>query len=114
LQAYYNYKQDDWVSKLGLAEFIYNNSIHASTGFTPFKLLYNINPELRFNIENNILEKEAPVTKKRIRLLREKHEKLIIILRSTAELYKKYYNAKHKVLRFKLGDKVMLTIKNLR
>jgi hypothetical protein len=114
LQAYYNYRQDDWVSKLGLAEFTYNNSIYISTGFIPFKLLYNINPELRFNVKNNILEGGAPAAEKRIRLLREKHEKLIITLRSAAKSYKKYYNAKHKVLRFKLKDKIIVATKNLR
>jgi hypothetical protein len=113
LRAYYNYRQDDWVFKLGLAEFIYNNSIHVSTGFTLFKLLYSINPELGFNIEDNILEKGAPVAKKRIRLLGEKHKKLIVTLRSAAESYKKYYNAKHKTLRFKLRDKIIIVTKNL-
>jgi hypothetical protein len=114
LQVYYNYRQDDWVSKLGLGEFIYNNSTHVSTGFILFKLLYNINLKLRFNIEDNILKKGVPIAKKRIRLLGEKHKKLIITLRLAAELYKKYYNAKHKVFRFKLRDKIIVTTKNLR
>jgi hypothetical protein len=71
LRAYYNYKQDDWVSKLGLVEFIYNNSIYASTGFTLFKFIYSINPKLRFNIKDDILEKGALVAEKRIKLLGE-------------------------------------------
>jgi hypothetical protein len=114
LRAYYNYRQDDWVSKLGLAEFTYNNSIHVSTSFIPFKLLYNIDPKLGFNIKDNILERGVPAAKKRIRLLREKHKKLIVTFRLAIELYKKYYNIKHKVFRFKLGDKVILITKNLR
>jgi hypothetical protein len=114
LQAYYNYRQDDWVSKLGLAEFIYNNSIHVSTSFIPFKLLYSIDPEFRFNINNNILEKRVSAAEKIIRLLGEKREKFVITLRLAANIYKKYYNAKYKILRFKLRDKVMLAIKNLR
>jgi hypothetical protein len=113
LQTYYNYKQDDWVSKLGLAEFTYNNSIYVSTGFTPFKLLYNINPKLRFNIKNNVLEGGVLVVEKKIRLLGKKHKKLIVTLRLAAKLYKKYCNAKHKVFRFKLRDKVIVTTKNL-
>jgi hypothetical protein len=114
LQAYYNYKQDDWVSKLGLAEFIYNNSIHIFISFILFKLLYSIDPELRFNIKDNILERGVLVAEKRIRLLGKKHKKLIITLRSAAELYKNYYNTKHKVFRFKLRNKIIITTKNLR
>jgi hypothetical protein len=35
LCAYINYLQDGWVHWLPLAEFSYNNSVHASTGVTP-------------------------------------------------------------------------------
>jgi hypothetical protein len=93
---------------------MYNNSIHVSISFIPFKFLYNINPKLRFNIKDNILEKKVLIAEKRIRLLRKKHKKFIITLRSAAELYKKYYNIKHKVFRFKLKDKIILATKNLR
>jgi hypothetical protein len=92
---------------------MYNNSIHVATSFTPFKFLYNINPEFRFNIEDNILEKGVLVVEKKIRLLEKKHKKLIVTLRSTAELYKKYYNTKYKTFRFKLKNKVIITTKNL-
>jgi hypothetical protein len=110
LQVYCNYKQDDWVSKLGLAKFIYNNSIHVSTSIIPFKFLYNIDPKFRFNIKDNILEKKAPTAKKRIRLLGEKHKKLIVTPQSATKSYKKYYNAKHKIFRFKLRDKIIIII----
>jgi hypothetical protein len=92
---------------------MYNNSIHASTSFILFKFLYSIDPKLRFNIEDNILKKGVPAVEKRIRLLGEEYEKLVVTLRSAAKLYKKYYNTKHKILRFKLKDKVMITTKNL-
>jgi hypothetical protein len=93
---------------------MYNNSIHVSTSFILFKLLYNINPELGFNIKDNILERGVLIAKKRIRLLGKKHEKFVITFRLTAELYKKYYNTKHKIFRFKLEDKIIVTTKNFR
>jgi hypothetical protein len=92
---------------------MYNNSIHVSIGFILFKLLYTIDPEFGLNIKDDILEGGGLITKKKIRLLGEEHEKLIITLRLAAELYKKYYNTKHKILRFKLRDKIIITIKNL-
>ena len=38
LRAYITYKQDQWDKYLPAAEFAYNNSKQASTGFTPFEL----------------------------------------------------------------------------
>ena len=38
LRAYITYRQDQWDEYLPAAEFTYNNSQQASTGFTPFEL----------------------------------------------------------------------------
>jgi transposase InsO family protein len=38
LRTFVNYKQDNWDKCLPAAEFAYNNSLQASTGFTPFYL----------------------------------------------------------------------------
>jgi len=48
LRAYINYEQDNWVELLPLVEFAYNNSIHFSTGFTPFFANYGYNPSMHF------------------------------------------------------------------
>jgi hypothetical protein len=93
---------------------LYNNLIHVFISFIPFKFLYSIDFEFGFNIKNDILERGELAAEEKIRLLGKKHEKFVITLRSAAELYKKYYNAKHKVFRFKLRDKVILVTKNPR
>jgi transposase InsO family protein len=36
LRMYCDYQQDNWKELLPLAEFAYNNSVHAATGTTPF------------------------------------------------------------------------------
>ena len=38
LQAFVNFKQNDWARLLSMAEFIYNNAKNASTGHMLFKL----------------------------------------------------------------------------
>ena len=44
LRCYINYQQTDWVDLLPLAEFAYNNSVHASSGMTPFQVVYGNDP----------------------------------------------------------------------
>ena len=40
LRIFITYKQDKWDKHLSLAEFTYNNSKQALTGFIPFELDY--------------------------------------------------------------------------
>ena len=48
LRAFCNYEQDNWVELLPLAEFAYNNAIHASTRMTPFWANYHYHPVMQF------------------------------------------------------------------
>ena len=40
LRAYVGKRQNDWDERLGMVEFAYNNSVHSSSGYTPFYLCY--------------------------------------------------------------------------
>ena len=40
LRAYAGKRQNDWDERLGMVEFVYNNSVHSSSGYTPFYLCY--------------------------------------------------------------------------
>src|SRR3984957_5040942 len=44
LQAFVNYKQDNWAHLLPVAEFTINNAKNASTGFSPFYLANGYHP----------------------------------------------------------------------
>jgi hypothetical protein len=46
LRCTINYQQDDWTSYLPLAEFAYNNTIHASIQQTPFYANYGCHSKL--------------------------------------------------------------------
>ena len=64
LQAFINFKQNDWVRLLPIAKFPYNNAKNASTGHTPFELncgyhsqiLYKnkVNPRSKSKSANNL------------------------------------------------------------
>ena len=46
LRAYVSYRQTDWDKHLTAAEIAYNNSVQASTGFSPFFLNSGQHPHL--------------------------------------------------------------------
>jgi hypothetical protein len=48
LRAYMNFRQNNWVDWLPLAEFASNNAVSETTGFSPFFANYGFNPKLGF------------------------------------------------------------------
>jgi hypothetical protein len=46
LRAHVNYKQDDWVDWLWMAEFVANNSVSATTGVTLFFATRSVHPRM--------------------------------------------------------------------
>lgn len=112
LRCYCAYRQDDWAKKLALAEFSYNNSVHSTTGVSPFYACYGYHPTI--DVGDDVPEGEAPAARERAETLRDEREVLTETLRSATEQQTKYYNLKHKPRRFKINQKVMLMAKNIR
>ena len=48
LQAYVNFKQNDWARLLPMAKFAYNNAKNSNTGHTPFELNCGYHPCVSF------------------------------------------------------------------
>lgn len=46
LRSVVGYRQDDWTDHLAAAEFAYNDSVHPSTGLTPFELDLGYHPRV--------------------------------------------------------------------
>ena len=58
LQAFVNFKQNDWAGLLLLmADFAYNNAKNASCGHTPFELNYSYHPWMSYKNDVNLCSK---------------------------------------------------------
>ena len=66
LRAFVNSNRDDWIKFLSAVEFAYNDTVHNSTGYTPFEMNYGKHPRSLTTLlfesitkEDNIQNKEA-------------------------------------------------------
>ena len=97
LRVYCNYRQDDWTTRLSLAEFVYNNSVHASTNMTPFKACYGFDPELRYidAADKSPTSDIASAAKARVIAIDKERELLKANLEKAIGHQQKYYNKHH-------------------
>ena len=112
IRRYCNGNSDDWDKLLPLAEFAYNNSVSATTSFTPFYLNYGLDPRK----DLNELYKESPnetakefANRMNILLTQAKDE-----IAKSVDNMEKYYNLHRKNTEFKVGDLVLLSTKNIK
>ena len=112
LRACVSPHHDDWDQHLVAIEFAYNNSIQASTGYTPFYLNYGRHPETPFDIQGSTVvppkDKDAAAFVERIAndLSTAKHN-----IARAQERQAKAADKKRRDHTFRVGDKVMLSHK---
>lgn len=63
LRAFVNYKQNDWVKLLPIAQFAYNNAKNVSTNHTPFELNYGYHPRVSYKKDFDFCSKSKAVDK---------------------------------------------------
>jgi hypothetical protein len=114
LRAYISPHHDDWDQHLVAAEFAYNNSVNATTGFTPFFLNQGQHPVTPLSLSVPPL---LPLSKPVARFLSEIREHLSqarsAILKAQTE-QAKYANEKRRDVSFNIGDRVLLSSKRLK
>ncbi|GJX11933.1 putative reverse transcriptase domain-containing protein [Tanacetum coccineum] len=97
-----------WVKHLPLAEFLYNNSYHASIKATPYEALYG--QKCRSPVYWAEVG-EAQLTGPE--LIQETTEKVSLIkqrMQAAQDRKKSYADRKQKPMEFKVGDRVMLNV----
>jgi len=117
LRCYILENQTDWDKWIPYATFVFNNTPHSSTGFTPHELLFRRNPnipgvlqretpEIRYHYESYVQELQSR--------LQSCYEVARSNLRIKKEKSKEYYDRNTNVLLFTIGEKVLLHDKKLR
>ncbi|QRV96825.1 Retrotransposable element Tf2 protein [Ceratobasidium sp. AG-Ba] len=103
LRSFCNYRQDDRVRWLPIAEFCYNNKVNSATGKTAFETVYGMHP--RWDITD--LEVNTPNAANMANSMQEIWDKVI----ASMEFHKsKEDTPKHE---YKSGDKVWLVSQNV-
>jgi transposase InsO family protein len=115
LRCYCSEKQDEWPQMLAHAEFAVNNSVHHATRMSPFELLYGWNPDIRGPpIRDELHEEKVPAAAERARQMRDAHEALVTRWRAAQEAQVKNQNKRQQPKEFRVGERVLLSTKNLR
>jgi hypothetical protein len=102
---------DDWDDHLGAVEFAYNNSIHASTGHTPFFLNYGQHPVTPLAQASAIPHSGIPANEKAedfVKRLDTHMQRAKDLLKKAQETQAAYANKRRREVKFQVGDKVML------
>ena len=112
LRVYIDHRQEQWPDWLGMAEFAYNNKIHASTKTSPFKANYGQNPRMEFE-ERRTGKYEA--AGKFVERMKKIQEEAKAALGKAQEEIKRFGNRKWgKGEEYRVGDLVLLSTKNLK
>lgn len=117
LRAYVNTQQDDWDELLPLMEMAYNNSIQASTGFSPYFL--NQGREIATCLTRSMERTDdtphsAPAAGEVLRRWEEALSTAKQHILKAQERQKKYADQHRRELTLQVGDRVLLSTENLR
>jgi hypothetical protein len=115
LRAYADYRQDNWDECLTSAEIAYNNSVQASTGYTPYYLNCGQHPNLP--IMNAVREETKSNNPTVNELLTRMNESIVTAkanLQAAQQRQSHYANQHRREVIFKVGDQVMLSTVNFR
>jgi transposase InsO family protein len=112
LRAYAHPYQDDWYKHLDLAEFAYNRHPSASTGMTPFQVVYGYNPDTPVTL--HATSTSDPDAKRRLEPLKDIQALVRENLRLAKETQAAYANRSRQDTSFKEGDLVKLNTAHLK
>lgn len=114
LRCFINYQQDNWTDLLPFAEVVYNNSVHTSTGFTPFQVKWWPSQEFTPMPELPIEESNIPPLKSGCIICKQPGLVVRLALQKARAAFKAQADKKRTEPKlFKVGDRVYLSTRFL-
>ena len=114
LRHYVNPTQDDWDRWLPVVEFALNNSVHSSTGTTPFFLNYGRHPHTPLSLQTPRMRSASVPSA--VKFTADMYDALVKAkkcLQAAQQRQKAYADTKRSELQLLPGTKVMLKAENI-
>ena len=108
LRAYVSKCQSNWEDYLPILEFAYNSSKHATTGFSPFMLMYGYQPRspVLVGLANEKIQQVKDFLQDHFDMLKVARQNV----RQAQDRYKHYADKHRRTVTFEVGDKVFLRV----
>ncbi|PIL27957.1 hypothetical protein GSI_09901 [Ganoderma sinense ZZ0214-1] len=111
LRTYCNYRQTDWPELLPMACFSHRNSINASTGFTPFFMLYGRHP---FTGVETLIDSPNEAATTFAERMKQVQDEASASMKRAQEVMKEVYDRKRTPARtYNVGDWVYVSSKDI-
>ena len=113
LRHYVDYTQQSWAQYIPQVEFAINSAKNSTTGMSPYRALYGV--DVRDALEHlaGIPEVRHPTTKSFSDEIQRVRTQMAGAIAFAQSRQAHYYDAKHQLREFKVGDSVMLDTKNV-
>jgi len=110
LRMYVNHRQNNWAEWLAMAEFAFNNKVHAATKMLPFQINYGREPRMGFDIRKKGKNEKA---EEFVREMKERHEEArAALVRSQEEMKRQADGNRKEVEEYRVDDKVLISTKD--
>ena len=112
LRHYVNFRQNDWVPLLTIAQLAYNSSTTETTKVSPFFANYGFEPDVARNGTNTTRSQRATWNANMIKILHKELARELRFLSARSALY--YDRKRNEDITLKEGDKVYLLRRNVK
>ena len=86
-------------------EFAYNRTVHSTTGFSPFEIVYGFNPLIPMDLIPFPFEEKVSLDgEKKAKMVRQLHEGVRLQIQKKNRLYTSKANKRRKLVVFQPGD----------